>query len=90
MSLNIEVRPAALRALREIDPEDRARVQGAIALLGPVPRPPGARALRGRDALRVQVGRYRVIYTVEDEVLLVAAVLAGRGATEAGVLPCTP
>ena len=34
----VEVRPAALKALRKIDPADARRVQGAIALLALDPR----------------------------------------------------
>lgn len=70
----IELRPAAQRALRTIDPQDAKRIRGAIALLGEDPRPPGARALQGRDGLRVRVGNYRIIYTINDSVLLVIVV----------------
>lgn len=74
----IELRPAAVRALRKLDPQVRRRVQGAIALLAQQPRPPGARALQGRPALRVRVGDYRIIYTIEDDVLLVVVVRLGH------------
>ena len=67
----IELRPAAVRALRKLDPQIRPRIQGAIALLAQNPRPPGARALRGRPGLRIRVGDYRIIYVVEDDVLVV-------------------
>jgi mRNA interferase RelE/StbE len=74
----IELRPAAVRALRKLDPRVRRRVQGAIALLAQDPRPPGARAIQGRPGLRVRVGDYRIIYTVEDDVLLVVVVRLGH------------
>ncbi|MGI8535584.1 MAG: type II toxin-antitoxin system RelE family toxin [Mycobacteriales bacterium] len=74
----VELRPAAVRALRKLDPQDRRRVRGAIALLAQDPRPPGARALQGRPGLRVRVGDYRIIYTVEDDVLLVVVVRLGH------------
>jgi mRNA interferase RelE/StbE len=74
----IELRPAAARSLRKLDPQDRGRVQGAIALLAQDPRPPSARALQGRPGLRVRVGDYRIIYTVEDDVLLVVVVRLGH------------
>jgi len=74
----IELRPAAVRALRKLDPQVRRRVQGAIALLALDPRPPGARALQGRPGLRVRVGDYRIIYTLEDDVLLVVVVRLGH------------
>jgi mRNA interferase RelE/StbE len=74
----IELRPAAVRALRKLDPQVRHRILGAIALLAQDPRPPGARALQGRSGLRVRVGDYRIIYTVEDDVLLVVVVRLGH------------
>jgi mRNA interferase RelE/StbE len=76
----IEVRPAALKALRNIHPTDRDRIRGAIALLGEDPRPPGAKALHGRSGprMRVRVGNYRIIYTVDEGVLLVVVVTLGH------------
>lgn len=78
MGYEIEVRPAALRALKKIDRQEQPRIQGAIALLAAEPRPPGAKALRGRDALRIRVGDYRIIYTVKDDRLLVVVVTLGH------------
>lgn len=78
MSYRIEIRPAAIRALKRIDHQDRDRIRGAIALLGQDPRPPGAKALRGRDGLRVRVGNYRIIYTVQDDILVVVVVTLGH------------
>ena len=74
----IELRPAAVKALRRIDPQDRGRAQGAIALLGEDPRPPGARALQGRDGYRVRVGSYRIIYTIRNDILVVVVVTVGH------------
>ncbi len=74
----IELRPAAVRALRKIDQPVRHRLQGAIALLAQDPRPPAARALQGRPGLRVRVGDYRIMYTVADDVLLVVVVTLGH------------
>jgi len=74
----IELRPAAVRALRKLDPPIRLRVQGAIALLAQDPRPPASRPLKGRPARRVRVGDYRIIYTIADDVLLVVVVTLGH------------
>lgn len=74
----IELRPAAVRALGKLDPPVRRRIQGAIALLAEDPRPPAARALRGRPGLRIRVGDYRVIYTIADDVLLIVIVTPGH------------
>jgi mRNA interferase RelE/StbE len=75
----IELRPAAVRALRKLDPQVARRVHAAIALIAEDPRPPASRPLRGRPAWRVRVGEYRVIYTIEDDVLLVVLVTLGHG-----------
>jgi mRNA interferase RelE/StbE len=74
----IELRPAAVRALRKLDKPTRLRIQGVIALLAEDPRPPAARALQGRPGWRVRVGDYRVIYRVADDVLLVLIVALGH------------
>lgn len=74
----IEFRPAAVRALRKLDPQVRPRLQGAIALLAEDPRPPASRALRGRPGFRVRIGDYRVIYAIEDDVLLVVVITLGH------------
>ena len=74
----IELRPAAVRSLRKLEPGVRRRIQGAIALLAQNPRPPGARALQGRPGLRVRVGDHRIIYVVKDGVLLVVVVRLGH------------
>ena len=74
----VELRPAAVRALRQVDPNVRPRIEGAIALLAEDPRPPASRPLTGRPGFRVRVGDYRVIYTVQDDVLLVVFVALGH------------
>lgn len=77
MSYEIRVRPAAAQALRKVDHQDRPRIQATISLLAHAPRPPGAKKLTGRDAVRVRVGDYRIVYTVEDNVLLIVIVTLG-------------
>ena len=78
MTYQVELRPAAVRALKQIDHQDRDRIRGAIALLGEDPRPPGAKALRGRPGLRVRIGNYLIIYTVHENILVVAVITLGH------------
>ena len=56
----------------------RPRIEGALALLAQDPRPPASRPLKGRPGYRVRVGDYRIIYTVEDDVLLIVVVALGH------------
>ena len=72
------MRPAAEKGLRRVDAQDRPRIRGAIALLAYDPRPPASRKLKGRDAYRVRIGDYRILYRIEDEVLLVVVVTVGH------------
>ena len=74
----VEVRPAAARQLRKLDPDIRPRIQGAIELLAQDPRPPASRPLRGRPGFRVRVGDWRIIYTIHDDVLLVVVIALGH------------
>jgi len=78
MTYQVELRPAAVRALKQIDHQDRDRIRGAIALLGEDPRPPSAKALQGRSGLRVRIGDHRIIYTVDDDILIVAVITLGH------------
>lgn len=77
-SYRIELRPAAVRALRRLDPPVQKRVHAAIALLAEDPRPPASRPLKGRPGYRVRVGDHRVIYTIRDDVLLIVVVALGH------------
>jgi mRNA interferase RelE/StbE len=74
----IEFRPVALRELRKIDRSTQPRIQGAIELLAQDPRPPASRPLRGREGYRLRVGDYRIIYTINDGILLIVVVTIGH------------
>jgi mRNA interferase RelE/StbE len=74
----IEFRPAALREIRKIVRSTQPRIQGAIALLAQDPRPPASRPLRGREGYRLRVGDYRIIYTIDDGVLLIVVITIGH------------
>ena len=78
MPYKIEVRPAAAKQLGKLDPPTARRIQGVIALLADDPRPPASRPLTGRPAWRVRVGDYRLIYTIEDDRLVVAVITIGH------------
>lgn len=75
----VEVLPAALRSLRKVDPSVARRLQGAIALLSEDPRPPSSKALVARPGrFRVRVGDYRIIYSIQHDVLLVLVIALGH------------
>jgi mRNA interferase RelE/StbE len=58
---------AALHDLQALPHEIFRRVDARILALADNPRPRGAERIRGtRGALRVRVGDYRILYTVDD------------------------
>lgn len=74
-----EPRPASPGVSKTLGAEIRARIRGAVLKLAADPRPPGARALKDRPGyLRVRIGDYRIIYTIEDDVLTVIVVRVGH------------
>lgn len=55
------------------------RLVEAIDKLAENPRPRGCKKLAGRyDLYRIRVGRYRVVYAIRDEVLVVVIVAIGH------------
>ena len=64
-----------------MDSDLQARIRGAVALLAVDPRPPGARKLSSRDAYRLRVGAYRMIYTIQDDRLIIVVVAIGHRST---------
>ncbi len=79
MNHQIEVTPTASRQLRKLDPVARRRVQAAVELLAQEPRPSGAKKLVGGEGeWRVRTGDYRIVYVINDDVLLVLVVAVGH------------
>ncbi len=80
MAYRIELaRPAARDAGAIGDRVARQAIRRTIEALAEEPYPRGAKKLRGHPGLwRVRVGGWRVVYTVEDDRLLVL-MIAARG-----------
>ena len=59
--------------MKKLDPEVQTRVFRAVEPLAKNSRPDGCRKLQGGDdSYRIRVGDCRVIYTINDAVLIVA------------------
>jgi mRNA interferase RelE/StbE len=70
-------------AAKEIDASgqkrDRQRIVRRIRSLADEPRPPGCEKLVGHgDRYRVREGRYRIVYAIEDDRLVVWVVRVGH------------
>lgn len=69
---SIEIDTTAAKALARIQRNFQKRIAQAIANLAVDPRPTGCTKMSGtKDAYRIRIGDYRVVYTVKDAVRIV-------------------
>lgn len=72
------IKKSAEKEIRAVAHPHRRRLIERIQALAENPRPTGSVKLTGRDAWRLRVGVYRVVYTVEDSRLVVEVVKVGH------------
>ena len=74
----IEVSATAEKQLRKLNRKDQVRVVRAIRKLAIEPRAPGVRRIRGYDDVyRARVGKYRIIFSIEDRRLIIIVLKIG-------------
>jgi mRNA interferase RelE/StbE len=67
VAYHIELTAAARRDVQALPPAILVRIDARILTLAETPRPRGVERIRGsRGGLRVRVGDYRILYTVDD------------------------
>lgn len=75
MAYAIEFVPSARRQLQKLPREVQLKLNQRIGSLSLDPRPIGSRKLKGGDGLcRIRVSDYRVIYEIQDKILVVLVV----------------
>lgn len=75
----VVIKPSAVKELRKVArKKDRQRITAKIADLAQNPRPEGSRKLYGQDRYRIRYGDYRVLYSIEDVVLVVYVIKVGH------------
>jgi mRNA interferase RelE/StbE len=75
---SVEISRTAERQLKSIPHADQRRLATAMLALATDPRPHGSRKLSGyEDVFRVRIGRYRILYSVSDTVLIVIVLKIG-------------
>ena len=72
------IKRSAAKELEALPTKDRGRVASRIQQLSSDPRPPGCVKLSGDDRYRIRQETYRIIYSVEDQVLTVMVVKVGH------------
>lgn len=68
----------ALKELEKINEPFYYNIKEAISKLTENPRPNGYKKLSGRDAYRIRIGDYRVIYDIFDTKLIIEIVTLGH------------
>ena len=72
MSYEIRLTKRVEKEIASLSTIDYVRISAAIGSLAANPRPIGARKLKGYDKdWRIRVGRFRILYSVEDVVRVI-------------------
>ena len=76
MSYKLRVLPKARKELDRLPSKDKTLVEKRILALAENPRPVGCKPLAGELAglFRVRVGDYRIIYQIQDDMLVVLVI----------------
>ena len=75
----ILIKPSAVKDIEAISlKKDPRRIVERIRNLEENPRPPGCEKLSGQDKYRLRQGRYRIVYSIEDQDLVVYVVKVGH------------
>ena len=72
----VSIKRSAVKEIETIpQKKERQRIIRRIGQLAEDPRPPGSKKLSGNDKYRVRQGSYRIVYSIEDNELIVVVVM---------------
>jgi len=75
---NIEIKKSAAKEIEKLPKSVLKRVIEKIAALAYEPRPSGCKKLSSDEKYRIRVGTYRILYTIEDEIVRIYIVKVGH------------
>jgi mRNA interferase RelE/StbE len=75
---NIQIKKSATKEIEKLPRQMRVRIIDRIATLAIDPRPADALKLTNSEKYRIRLGAYRILYTIEDDVLTVTVVKIGH------------
>lgn len=79
MTYQIDFSKQAEKQFDALPTQVQQRLQPRIDALAETPRPPGVLKMEGEENLyRIRVGNYRIIYEIQDRVLLIVVVKVGH------------
>ncbi|MBK8620958.1 MAG: type II toxin-antitoxin system RelE/ParE family toxin [Saprospiraceae bacterium] len=78
MAYNVTLKKLAIKVLEKINESNYSNIKETIYSLADNPRPTGYKKLKGRDGYRIRVADYRIIYDIQDSILLVDVIDLGH------------
>ncbi|MCH7770532.1 MAG: type II toxin-antitoxin system RelE/ParE family toxin [Bacteroidetes bacterium] len=70
----IEIKKSAVKEIKKLPANDIKKILEKISSLAENPRPAGCLKLSGEEKYRIRFGVYRVLYEIQDNLLLVIVV----------------
>ena len=77
-SYKVLIKPSAIRELNKIPKKELLKITDRIQTLSKDPRPTGCEKLAAQNAYRIRQGSYRIIYTIENDKLIVIIIMVGH------------
>jgi mRNA interferase RelE/StbE len=74
MGRSVEFKVSVRKQIASLPKVQADRIIRAAMALADNPRPAGCKKLKGRDAWRIRIGGYRVVYEIHDDALIVLVV----------------
>ena len=74
----IQIKSSAVKELNKLPKKDLKKVVLKIQALSEDPRPSGCEKLSGDEKYRIRHGNYRIVYAIQDEILVVYVVKIGH------------
>ncbi len=79
MTYQIEISTRAAKELKKLSADIRDRINEKILALAENPHPSGVVKLENAEnKYRIRVGNYRILYEIQDEVLIIKVVRVGH------------
>ena len=75
---SLQFKKSVSKDLRSIPKQDVRRILERIEMLADDPRPRGSEKLSTQELYRIRQGRYRILYEIQDLVLIVIVVKVGN------------
>ncbi len=74
----ILIKPSAVKELNKIPETELPKIIARIEALSKSPRPKGCEKLAAQNSYRIRHGSYRIIYTIEDNRLIIIVIKIGH------------